>query len=87
MIQPGKMLGFKPDNEVAAALEDLSKRLGTENLSEVIRIAIMSGYRELNVLPDQLIRQSRREGILQGVAAFKESLESMIAKTLAGDIT
>jgi hypothetical protein len=86
VIQPGKMLGFKPDNEVAAALEDLSKRLGTENLSEVIRIAIMSGYKELNFLPEQLVRQSRREGILQGVAAFKENLESMIAKTLE-DIT
>lgn len=81
------MLGFKPDNEVAAALEDLSKRLGTENLSEVIRIAIMSGYKELNTLPEQLVRQSRREGILQGIAAFKENLESMIAKTLAGDST
>lgn len=82
MIQAGKVIGFKPDREVARALEELSQRLGTENLSEVVRIAIMSGYKEINSLPEQLVRQSTREGILRGVASFKSNLESMIAKTL-----
>lgn len=82
MIQAGRMVGFKPDREVAQALEDLAQRLGTENISEVIRIAIMSGYKELNALPEQLVRQSFREGALRGVATFKSNLEAMIAKTL-----
>lgn len=82
MIQSGKTIGFKPDKNVAQALEELSTRLGTENLSEVIRVAIMSGYKELNALPEQLVRQSFREGVLRGVASFKNNFESMIAKTL-----
>jgi predicted RNA binding protein with dsRBD fold (UPF0201 family) len=81
-MRKGEGIALRLDDETRAALSDLARRLGTTNLSSVARIAIMSGYREINKLPEQLIKQAYREGVLAGVASFKSNLESTIVESL-----
>jgi predicted transcriptional regulator len=81
-MRKGEGIALRLDDETRAALDDLARRLGTTNLSSVARIAIMSGYREINKLPEQLVRQAYREGVLSGVASFKSNLESTIVESL-----
>lgn len=76
-------VGLRVDREMRAAIEELGARLGTQNTSEIIRIGFMSGYKEINRLPEQLIRQAYREAIFAGTSAFKANVESEIAQALS----
>lgn len=79
-MRKGEGVALRLDDATRAAIEDLGKRLGTDNVSAIIRIGFMSGYKEINALPAQLTKQAYREGILQGISAFKARLESAIAE-------
>lgn len=75
-------VGLRLDPEMRAAIEDLGARLGTDNISAIIRIGFMAGYREISDVPAQIARQSYREGVRAGVAAFKAKLEEATAAAL-----
>lgn len=75
-------VALRTDAEMQDAITDLGKRLGTTNISAIIRIGFMSGCREINQLPTQLVRQSYREGVFEGVAVVKAKIEHAISEAL-----
>lgn len=81
----GKTIGLRPDDEMIAAIEQLGKRLGTENISQIIRTTFMVGYQHLKnpgLEGPMFSRRAFREGVLAGAAAVKSQLESAIAAAL-----
>ena len=75
-------VALRIDNEMRAAIEALGRRLGTTNVSAIIRIGFMSGCREINALPEQLVQQAYKEGVFEGVAVVKAKLEHAFSEAL-----
>lgn len=76
-------IALRLDDSMRAAIEDLGKRLGTDNISAIVRVGFMSGYKEIANIPEAITRQSFREGILRGVASFKARIETAISEAFA----
>ena len=82
-MRKGEGVALRIDDQMRAAIADLGKRLGTSNISAILRVGFMSGYREINALPSQLVAQSYREGVFQGVADVKARIEFAIKEVLS----
>ena len=81
-MRKGEGIALRIDGEMQSQIEALGRRLGTTNISAIIRIGFMSGCREINQLPAQLVEQSYKEGVFEGVAVVKAKLEHAFSEAL-----
>lgn len=80
-----KPIGFRPDDEMRAAIEAAGARLGTDNISAIVRTVFMVGHAHMQSPGSEsaaFSRQSFREGVLAGAAAVKSQIETAIANAL-----
>lgn len=81
----GKTIGLRTDEEIRAAIEALGAHLGTENLSQIARTAIVVGCERIlapGAEAAMFSRQAFREGVLAGAAAVKSQIESAISEAM-----
>lgn len=77
-----RVIGFRPDEDVRAAIKDLGDYFQTDNVSEIIRVTFMRGYKDIKEIPQNLVLQWRREGVIAGAAAAKAKIEAAINTVL-----
>jgi hypothetical protein len=84
-LKIARTIGFRPDEEMRAAIEAAGARLGTDNISQIVRTVFMVGHahmREPGSESAAFSRQAFREGVLAGAAAVKSQIETAIANAL-----
>lgn len=77
-----KIIGLRIDDQIRAAIADMGVRLGTSNISEIIRVGFTLGYERTSDLQSAITRRAFREGVLAGGGAVKKHIEAAIAAAL-----
>lgn len=77
----GKTITIRIDDEIREAIQILGGRLGTSNISQILRTGFMLGVDESAPVEIAIARRAFKEGILAGVATLKANTEAAIAST------
>lgn len=78
-------VGVRIDDEMREAIKEDSIKLGTENISQIIRTIYMLGHQNVADIPSAITRRAYREGVLAGAAAVKTQLNKAIKDALEAD--
>ena len=75
-------VSLRIDDEMQAAIKEDAQRLGTDNVSQIVRTIYMLGHTQIKDIPTAISRRAFREGVLAGAAAVKAQIEKSIHDAL-----
>lgn len=75
-------LNFRADEEVQRAIKEMSVRLETNNLSEIVRTTLLIGLDRARAVEDVVLRRARTEGILAGLEQIKKRVGLVVEELL-----
>ena len=75
-------LNFRADKEVQDAIKEMSVRLETNNLSEIVRTTLLIGVDRARAVEDVILQRARTEGILAGLEQIKKKLGLAVEELL-----
>lgn len=67
-------LNLRADKEIQDAIKEMSVRLETNNLSEIVRTTILIGLDRARAVEDVVLQRARTEGILAGLEQIKQRI-------------
>lgn len=67
-------LNLRADKEVQDAIKEMSVRLETNNLSEIVRTTLLIGLDRARAVEDVVLRRARTEGLLLGLERIKQRI-------------
>lgn len=73
---------FRADEEVQSAIKEMSVRLETNNLSEIVRTTLLIGLDRARTVEDVVLRRARTEGILAGLEQIKKRMGLVVEELL-----
>lgn len=75
-------LNLRVDEEVQSAIREMSARLETNNLSEIVRTTILIGLDRARAVEDVVLRRARTEGVLAGLGQIKKRMGLVVEELL-----
>lgn len=73
---------FRLDKEVQDAIKEMGARLGTENVSEIVRSTLLIGLERARPVEEIVLRRARAEGILAGLGQIKRKVGAAVDELL-----
>ena len=75
-------VALRIDDAMRQAIRDMGARLGTENVSQIIRTGFMLGYEKVADIPTAISKRAFREGVIAGAAEVKAQIDRAIHDAL-----
>lgn len=75
-------LNLRVDTEVQDAIKEMSVRLETNNLSEIVRMTLLIGLDRARAVEDVVLQRARTEGILAGLEQIKKKVGLAVEELL-----